>query len=206
VGLGISVVSGPLLLYISIVFFLLIAAVLWKITEIFSLLLRLYKRFLKWTNWQKKEWAGASVEKIDLAVKEIEAIRKRKIYGRILVLSLFIRLAKYGALYFLLAALLRSHGFFLGRISFWKTILGTTGAELTSVLPIKGLGGFGTWDTAWALTFQLMDFDPELAVISGIGVHLIANSFEYVLGLAAILLLLFPLLKRKKTSGTGTDI
>jgi hypothetical protein len=84
------------------------------------------------------------------------------------------------------------------KLSFWKTILGTTGAELTSALPVKGLGGFGTWESAWALTFRLMDFDPELAILSGIGVHLLTNLFEYTLGIAAVLVLVFPLLNIKR--------
>jgi hypothetical protein len=44
-----------------------------------------------------------------------------------------------------------------------------------------------------------MAFDPQLAVISGIGVHLLTNVFEYSLGLASILVLAWPyLLKRRK--------
>jgi len=76
--------------------------------------------------------------------------------------------------------------------------LGLSGAELTSALPIKGLAGFGTWESAWALTFRLMDFDPRLAVISGIGVHLITNVFEYSLGLGSILILAWPYLRKKR--------
>ena len=98
----------------------------------------------------------------------------------------------------LLAALLRSHGYGLKGISIFKTILGITGAELTSALPVKGLGGFGTWESAWALTFQMMDFDPKIAVLSGLGVHLITNLFEYSLGIGAVVLLALPLIRRRR--------
>ena len=81
----------------------------------------------------------------------------------------------------------------------WKTILGITGAELTSALPVKGIAGFGTWETAWTLTFQLLNFDSRLAIISGIGVHLLTNLFEYSLGILAILVLAFLLLKKEKS-------
>jgi hypothetical protein len=83
-------------------------------------------------------------------------------------------------------------------MSIWKTILGITGAELTSVLPVKGIAGFGTWESAWALTFQLMKFQPDIAIISGIGVHLITNIFEYSLGIISILILLLPFLRKKE--------
>jgi hypothetical protein len=106
-----------------------------------------------------------------------------------------IRLAKYSALFLLLYALLRSHGFSLESLSFSKTILGITGAELTSALPIKGIGGFGTWESAWALTLMLMGFEKRIAILSS-GVHLITNLFEYVLGFASILFL--SLIRSKK--------
>jgi glycosyltransferase 2 family protein len=79
---------------------------------------------------------------------------------------------------------------------FFKLILGVTGAELTSVLPVKGLAGFGTWEAAWALTFSLMGIDEGLAIISGLGVHLLTNVFEYSLGIASLIILLFPWLRR----------
>jgi glycosyltransferase 2 family protein len=69
---------------------------------------------------------------------------------------------------------------------------------LTSVLPVKGIGGFGTWESAWALTLRLMHFSPNLAVISGIGVHLITNFFEYFLGIISLLILYFPLRNQRK--------
>jgi hypothetical protein len=62
-------------------------------------------------------------------------------------------------------------------------------------LPVKGIAGFGTWESAWAIAFQLMDFDQRLAILSGIGVHLLTNLFEYSLGIMSILILAFPLLK-----------
>jgi hypothetical protein len=49
-----------------------------------------------------------------------------------------------------------------------------------------------------------MDFDPELAVISGLGVHLISNLFEYSLGIAALLIVFSPLARyfRRPPSGS----
>jgi hypothetical protein len=98
----------------------------------------------------------------------------------------------------LLLSLLKNHGYTLSNLSLWKTILGITGAEMTGALPIKGIAGFGTWESGWALTFQLMDFEQRIAILSGIGVHLISNIFEYSLGILSILILSLPFLNRKK--------
>jgi uncharacterized membrane protein YbhN (UPF0104 family) len=194
VGIASSALPLSALLLASLVFFLVISLILWKISQIFSLIGRGLSFLSRSFRLEGQKWVRISTEKIQLIKEHLVQSKKRKILFPLFFLSLFIRLAKYGSLY----SLLRSHGLSLERISFWKTILGTTGAELTSALPIKGIGGFGTWESAWALTFRLMNFDSRLAILSGIGVHLLTNLFEYSLGIAAILILVFPLLKKGK--------
>jgi len=160
--------------------------------------LKAYQRALKAFKFEKKKWAKISVEKIILTTDCLSQIKEKKTYWPVFFLSLLIRMAKYTSLYFILFSLLRSHGFLLRELSFWKTILGITGAELTSALPVKGIAGFGTWESAWAVTFKLMDFESRLAILSGIGVHLLTNLFEYSLGIISILILAFPLLKKTR--------
>lgn len=186
--------SGLLLL--SLLFFIIICLILWKIAQIFSYLLKAFRFLLKAFRKEGKKWSKISVEKIQSTKDHLFQIKERKIFWPILFLSFFIRLAKYSFIYFILFSLLRSYGFTLKDLSFWKTILGTTGAELTSVLPIKGIAGFGTWESAWALTFKLMNFEPRLAILSGLGVHLLTNLFEYSLGIIAILILALPFIKK----------
>jgi len=197
-GSGITDISITAMLLVAFVFFILILLFFLKLQAIGRILLQWVKAFFRVTRLEKRRWAHLVENKWNQTLDELDHIKTRGIYWPIFGLSLGIRLMKYGALYFLLAALLRSHGFWLKNISFWKTILGITGAEMTSVLPIKGIGGFGTWESAWALTFKLLGFDPKLAVLSGISVHLITNLFEYILGFIAILILVVPLMLNKR--------
>jgi uncharacterized membrane protein YbhN (UPF0104 family) len=197
VGIGTTSVSTTAVLAVALAFFLIVFLVLWKIIPLFAFFRNIYQKILRVFRFEKRKWAEISVEKIDSTVVCLEQIKKKKIFWPIFSISFLIRLAKYSALYFLLFSLLRSHGFFLKNLSFWKTILGITGAELSSALPIKGIAGFGTWESAWAITFRLMDFEQRLAIISGIGVHLLTNLFEYSLGIISILILAFPLLRKK---------
>jgi len=197
VGLGTSAVSTPGLLASSLLFFLIIFIILWQIIPILRVLLRIYQFLLRLVKANNNKKARHSMAKLQMAVDSVAEIRKRRIDVPLFLLSLLIRLGKYASLYFLLFSLLRSHGFSLRDLSFWKTILGITGAEMTSALPIKGLADFGTWESAWAVAFLLMNFEAGLAVISGIGVHLITNLFEYGLGFLSILILAVPYLKRK---------
>ena len=197
VGLGQTSISNTALLGISLLFFVLVLIIFWKVSSLIAFGLRLYQRWLKAFDLADKRWAAVSVEKIRLTINELDRTKKRKIFWPLFVLSLMIRLAKYASLYFLLFSLLRSHGFSLENLSFSKTILGVTGAELTSALPIKGIGGFGTWESAWALTLTLMGFETRIAILSS-GIHLITNLFEYFLGTLSILVLAVRRPKRAK--------
>lgn len=197
VGFNSTPLSGLPLLAVCVLFFLIILLILWKIRTISSAILYIYSYLLKTLGWKEKKWAQVSVEKIKLTIQDFNQIQKRNIYWKVLSLSFLIRLGKYGGLHFLLFSLLRSQGFTFTELSFWITILGITGAELSGALPIKGIGGFGTWESAWALTFILLGFETQTAIISS-GIHLISNLFEYSLGIASILILAFPFIFKKK--------
>ncbi len=197
VGLGATSLSNTTLLVFSIFFFAVLLLVFWKITQIAGLFLNLYRWLLKVFKQEKRNWAETSVKKMRLTIEELARTRKRKIDGPLLIISLGIRLAKYLSLYFLLFSLLRSHGFLLENLSFFKTILGITGAEMSSALPIKGIGGFGTWESAWALTLMLLGFEKRIAILSS-SIHLVTNIFEYLLGIGSILILSIFHIRGKK--------
>ncbi len=198
VGLGASAVSTPGLLLLALLFFIIILVILWQIIPIFRAVLNLYRSLLKILKVGQKKGARHSIAKLEMTLDSLAEIKAKKIYVPLFLLSLLIRLGKYVSLYFLLFALLRSHGFLMKDLSFWKTILGITGAEMTSALPVKGLADFGTWESAWAVAFRLMNFEAGLAILSGIAVHLITNLFEYSLGFLSILILAVPYMKRNR--------
>jgi uncharacterized membrane protein YbhN (UPF0104 family) len=198
VGLGTSAVSTPGLLLLALLFFIIILVILWQIIPIFRAVLNLYRSLLKILKVGQKKGARHSIAKLEMILDSLAEIKAKKIYVPLFLLSLLIRLGKYVSLYFLLFAILRSHGFLMKDLSFWKTILGITGAEMTSALPVKGLADFGTWESAWAVAFRLMNFEAGLAILSGIAVHLITNLFEYSLGFLSILILAVPYMKRNR--------
>ncbi len=198
VGVGTTAVSTFTLLWVAVLFFLIVFFFLWQIKPISRLLFRIFQRMMAATKLEKRRGTRLAREKFELTIESLSLIQERKVYIPIFLLSLCIRLAKYVSVFALFFGLLRSHGYSFQELSFWTFILGLSGAELTSALPIKGLAGFGTWESAWALTFRLMNFDPGLAIISGIGVHFLTNVFEYSLGIASILILAWPYLAKKK--------
>ena len=198
VGLGTSIVSSTHLLGFAVVFLFFISLITWKLRQVCLFLIKIFQFLLQKFKLIDREWSKNAIKKLHSTVICIQETQKNKIFWPVFFLSFGIRLLKYTSLHFLLYSLVKSRGFILSGMSIWKTILGITGAELTSVLPVKGIAGFGTWESAWALTFRLMKFQPDIAIISGIGVHLITNIFEYSLGIISILILLFPFLGKKE--------
>jgi len=198
VGLGASAISAPALLAIAGAFFAAWILILRHLVAVFAFGLRIYRAALRAVKLEGKKWAAVSIDKIEATITSLALIQRTKKALPVFLLSLLIRAGKYGSLYFLLWALLRSQGFGPGEISFWKAILGMTGAELTSALPVKGLAGFGTWESAWAIAFGLMGVDQRIAILSGLGIHLVTNLFEYSLGIGSLILLALPVLKRRR--------
>ena len=135
------------------------------------------------------------IDKLLLTAQDLERIKRCKnAYGKIILSSFLIRGFKYGSLYFLLHSVLFQFNFRLQDLNFINVFLGILGAELSAVLPIHGVAGFGTWESAWTLTFKMMGyFDPKIAIVSGFGVHLTTQAFEYFLGIIALLILYLPL-------------
>jgi uncharacterized membrane protein YbhN (UPF0104 family) len=198
VGLGSTAISSPALLAVAGAFFVAWVLVLARLSWFFRLAIRIYEWGSRLFRLDAKKWAATAKEKLEATAESLALIQEKRLALPFFVLSLGIRACKYVSIYFLLFALMRSLGFGFRDLGIWKLILGITGAELTSALPVKGLAGFGTWESAWALTFGLMNIDPRFAVLSGLGVHLVTNIFEYSLGIGSLVILALPFLRGKK--------
>jgi hypothetical protein len=191
VGFSSSGIPALALVASAVIFFAIFALIAWKIAPLVRLV-----RSVAWFLVKKSKWADRpailrAFENIDQTAEVLGKERRRGFTPAILGISLLIRLGKYVSLFFLFYAVLQHQGVAWQDMSFWKTVLGLTGAEMTSALPIKGLAGFGTWESAWAAALQWMRFDPRLAILSGLGIHLVTNLFEYSLGLSGLAYLAF---------------
>lgn len=126
---------------------------------------------------------------------EIKSTTKSGVYLKVLLLSVGVRVAKYASLYVFLLALLFPQGYTINQLSIPKVFLGLCSAELAASLPISGIAGFGAYEGAWALTFQLLGFEKQLSLVTGVAHHLFTQVYGYSLGLIALLLLWLPFFK-----------
>ncbi|MCX7974849.1 MAG: flippase-like domain-containing protein [Candidatus Aminicenantes bacterium] len=198
VGLGIDPIASPVVLAMAIFFFIMVILAFLFLIPLSKFCFQIYFFLGGKLRLIHKKWFQKSIDKFRGTIDLLRLTRRHSSSWLIFFLSFSIRLAKYGSLFFLLHSLLQSFGFGLAQLSFWRLILGTSGAELTSALPIKGIAGFGTWESAWALTFRLMGTEKNIAIISGLGVHFLTNLFEYSLGITSLFLLALPYLHRNQ--------
>jgi uncharacterized protein (TIRG00374 family) len=77
----------------------------------------------------------------------------------------------------------------LGDIGFARSLVGTTGLHLSTVLPVNTLGGVGTWETGWVGGYTLLaGVSKEAAGVSGVVTHLLNFVFITIIGGAGFLL------------------
>ena len=124
--------------------------------------------------------------------EDILTAKEHGIYWRIFFLSLGVRCFKYLSLYVLLLALVIPLGFTTAAFPLPKVFLGLCSAEMAASLPISGIAGFGAYEGAWALVFQLLGYSERIAALTSISHHLLTQVYGYSLGAAALLVLLLP--------------
>jgi len=114
------------------------------------------------------------------------AAARHRIFGRLLWLSLLIRLSKYTAMYVLLHAMLAVKGYTWADLPPAPVFLGLVASEMAASLPFSGIFGFGAYEGVWALVFHMLLLPADLAAASGIAHHAFTQAYAWVLGLTAM--------------------
>jgi len=122
--------------------------------------------------------------------RQVVRARRTGVYGAVAVLSVLVRLLKYGSMYVLLYALLKPDGVLLSQIPLPPVFLGFCAAEMAASLPASGIAGFGAYEGAWVLVFRLLGFPETLAGVTAVSHHLLTQVYGYTLGLLALAALL----------------
>ncbi len=205
IALGVMVVGAArlgisigMLAAVASLFFIATIAALSYLPQIVSVVGRLMARIVPM--WRK---AVTIKEKLDLSAIQIRAIYHKGILMRLIVLSFFIRVLKYGCIAFLVYAILNPidpDKYTLRAIGYWPVFLGASLAEFSASTPLSGIGGFGLYEGVWTGTFYLLGYPRELAALSGVSAHIITQLFGYSLGVLGIVILMAPLLWRRRRS------
>jgi uncharacterized membrane protein YbhN (UPF0104 family) len=73
-------------------------------------------------------------------------------------------------------------------IGLWRAVFGTIGAELSSVLPIHGLAGAGSYELAMAAVLLPLGLDTNTVLNAAVNMHLYALGANLLLWMAVLLL------------------
>ena len=122
----------------------------------------------------------------------IAHVWQRGLLIQVLLISLVVRLCKFGSYYFLVLAIFGGLDLDVSDTGFFRVFLGVVSAELAAALPISGVAGFGTFEAAWAFSFTQLGFERSDAIISGILTHGVSQVVEYSMGALALLFIMRP--------------
>jgi uncharacterized membrane protein YbhN (UPF0104 family) len=130
--------------------------------------------------------------RVRLLAESLERSRAEGALRPAFLLSLVVRVCKFGSFYCLVLAVLAPSGYSIEQLGILRVFLGVVGAELAATLPIHGVAGFGTYEAAWAFSFVQLGFPRQDAIVSGIVAHAASQVLEYSLGAAALIWLMRP--------------
>lgn len=115
------------------------------------------------------------LRKSDEIVDALGHVATTKSTSKVFILTLFIWISNYVVMYLLISGMNIA-------LPLQVTILGGTFILLTTVLPIQGVGGFGTTESVWTLVFVPLGMSFDSALVSGFSYHIIVVGFYVVLG------------------------
>jgi uncharacterized protein (TIRG00374 family) len=144
--------------------------------------IKVMKQTFEYLYWDKSKYGNYILQKGDELVISFDTIGVRKNVFLVGFLSISIWVLSFVILYIILIGM----GIFL---PIPNVIMGSTFILLTSVLPIHGIGGFGTTEAIWTLVYIPLGMTTNEAIISGFGYHLIILFFASILGLSGFLFL-----------------
>jgi uncharacterized membrane protein YbhN (UPF0104 family) len=133
-----------------------------------------------------RPWTRSAASRLDDVAREVERSGGAWRTVVLTAMSVVIRLLKFSAYWSLLLGVVREHGLDAVALPFWKVFLAIAGAELSATLPVHGIGGFGTYETAWALGFAELGLSSRVAILSGFATHLLSQVYDYSVGLVAL--------------------
>jgi hypothetical protein len=64
------------------------------------------------------------------------------------------------------------------------------------MMPISGIGAFGTWEAAFTLGASNLGLTVDQAILAGFTTHAVTQLHDYTLGVLALLLLMRPAIRR----------
>ena len=146
--------------------------------------------------WKLLDKTLSFLEKLAEAITQT---RRSKITLKLLILSLGVRLIKYGSLYALFLAVTRPSFPDLACEPVWNVLYALVGAEAAASLPVPSFMSFGTYEAGGTLALTILGYASAISMVTIGAVHIFSQIVDYSLGGIGFLLFTF-LVKPTKTT------
>ncbi len=187
---------------IAAVLLVILLLVLFYLSRVIGFILMIIEKILARYRIGKNRAVRAVYKKMVDINKNIEIIQKRRIYWKVYLSSIVIRVLKFGSYYMMIYAILKPEGYTFRELNFWIIFLAVVAAEISAVLPTHALAGFGTYEGAFLLVLGVLGF--KIAGIAweavAFGYHIITLTFIVTLGVIAIIILSMPFYRVKENN------
>jgi len=196
--------SGSYLAVVFIASALLVVLILILLyfSKVLGFIIMIIEKILKRYRIGKNKVIQVIYKKLIDIKENIEIIQERRIYWKVSLSSLAIRILKFVAYYMLIYAILRPEGYTFKDLNFWIIFLAVEVAEISAVLPTHALAGFGTYEGAFLLILGIFGFATTGITITAVafGYHTITLSFIVIMGIIAMIILSMPFYKVKENN------
>ena len=184
-----GIAQNPYIIIAAGIFFAAIStAVLFLLPTLLSWVMAGVRRFPFFSPELRSRFSTA----VNALKVQLETLQKSGMYLPLLALSMGVRFFKYLGLYALLISLVVSAGYTAVDFPLSKVFFGFVAAEMAASLPISGLAGFGAYEGAWSLVFQLLGYSEKISALTSVSHHVLTQIYGYSIGALAFLLLLVP--------------
>ncbi|MDD3618814.1 MAG: lysylphosphatidylglycerol synthase domain-containing protein [Desulfobulbaceae bacterium] len=138
------------------------------------------------TSWGSRGFAGRMVSLLRKTATALQQTRKAGILGRLLVLSLGIRLSKYLGLYCLFFGVVATH---FADISTHpvSVLIALVSAEAGASLPVPTFMSFGTYEATGMLAMVALGASQSASLVIMLGLHILSQMVDYTLGGIALI-------------------
>lgn len=179
--------ASPALLVAAVFLVIASLAVAVKMPWFVSICRRLFNFIISASKISDKPLVQKISGKVNMLAEDFSAIKMKSIMPSLTFVSAAVWMCLYAFSYTTVIAF----GVQLGIV---ESIVGSTGAVLTNVLPINSFGSFGTLEAGWTGGFMFVGMSMQDAVTTGFGYHLI--NFFAAAAIALVCFVAFAVAKR----------
>jgi hypothetical protein len=165
---------------VIVVVIILLALLLYSGRTFFGALKLVFEKF-HIVRWNSGKYLLTKAEETVESLDTIKSLGLFK-YLQLLLISCGIWLSLYSLIYLLVIGM----GI---PIAFLAVLFASTFSIISTVLPVQGIGGFGTVEGAWTIGFMLIGLTKADAIGSGFSYHIVVILYFVILGIYGLLAL-----------------